>query len=210
MSSRIGWIFGVPFAILIFACPILEIGKIELFSRTDGVLTYDTNVEYTYLVLSLVAPSVLILVYFFKCNWDNISPTTAKSLLVVYLFASIGISIAYTVFTINELKGIPFGCPDNYHYETSKVQTACQARAANFISLWAFIFFLILNSILLILGVNPLDEDKLFARDSKRRKSKSATSTQPPLGGGSGPFSQIELGQQQQQMKEKEDIQVEK
>ncbi|CAB4433807.1 unnamed protein product [Rhizophagus irregularis] len=195
-------IFGIPFTILIFVCPILEIGKIELFSRTNGILIYDTNVEYTYLVLSLIAPSVLILVYFFKCHWDNVSPMTAKLLLVAYLFGCIGISIAYTVFTINELRGIPFGCPDSYHYALPQVQTACQARAANFVSMWAFVFFLILNVILLVFGMGPL-ESELFADIGKRKLPKSDTSTQP-RDSGSEPFSQIESGQQQQQKDEKE------
>ncbi|CAI2171298.1 4699_t:CDS:2 [Funneliformis geosporum] len=49
-------LFGVPFIILIFACPVFEILKLEYFNRTNEKLVYDTNVEYTYLVLSLIAP----------------------------------------------------------------------------------------------------------------------------------------------------------
>ncbi|RIA90449.1 hypothetical protein C1645_769921 [Glomus cerebriforme] len=200
--TSIGIILGIPFTLLIFACPILEIGKLELFKRTNGALTYDTNVEYTYLVLTLVAPSVLILVYFFKCNYENMTLRTKKVLLLLYPIPCIGISIAYTIFTINELKGIPFGCPNDYHYTAPQVQTACQARLANFVSMWAFIFFLIINIILVLFGISPLDEGKLFAGDGKQRLPKSAIVPEITLesnDGGGGPFSRIELDGQQRQ-----------
>lgn len=68
--------------------------------------------------------------------------------------------------------------------------------------MWAFMFFLILNVILLVFGISPL-ESELFTDDSKRKLPKSAISTQP-RDSGSGPFSQIELGQQQQQQQKDE------
>jgi hypothetical protein len=71
--------------------------------------------------------------------------------------------------------------------------------------MWAFIFFLIVNALLLFFGMSPL-ESELFAGNSKQRQSKSVTSTQPPLGSdsSSGPFSQVELGQQQQQLQQQQ------
>jgi hypothetical protein len=68
--------------------------------------------------------------------------------------------------------------------------------------MWAFVFFLILNIILLVFGMGPL-ESELFADIGKRKLPKSDTSTQP-RDSGSEPFSQIESGQQQQQKDEKE------
>ncbi|CAG8587720.1 5416_t:CDS:2 [Funneliformis caledonium] len=222
-SKLVNVLFGVPFIILIFACPIFEILKLEYFNRTN-VLIYDTNVEYTYLVLSLIAPSVLILIYVCKCNYaEYVSKTTIKIALLVFLLSWIGIASAYTVFTIHELGDIPFTCPKDFNYSAPQVQSACQIRAVNLVIMWTFAFFLIMNILSYFIGMNSLNEKsggKIVDRSipeiryyekevdiPQRFVSPKSTPPipsiiQPPLGtdskdGEQHQFSKIELGEQQ-------------
>jgi len=44
--------------------------------------------------------------------------------------------VLYTIFTKHEMGNIPFFCPEEFHYSSNLIRTACQVRAANLLLLW--------------------------------------------------------------------------
>ncbi|CAG8456198.1 5753_t:CDS:2 [Acaulospora morrowiae] len=130
-------ILDVTLILAMFLCPALGIAKIELFKESNGEIHFNNIIEHGYVIISLIMPCVVILIATGKCNWGiQTPPDRLRSLLIAWPIFWLGISIAYTVLTINEMGDIPFSCPSDYSYSSTTIRTACQVRAANLISMW--------------------------------------------------------------------------
>ncbi|EXX77692.1 hypothetical protein RirG_021510 [Rhizophagus irregularis DAOM 197198w] len=60
--------------------------------------------------------------------------------------------ILYTIFTKDEMGGIPFFCPVDYPYTSHLIRTACQVRAANLLIMWispAVALFLVIAALII-------------------------------------------------------------
>ncbi|CAG8456217.1 286_t:CDS:2 [Diversispora eburnea] len=169
-------IIGIPLVLLMFACPILEILKLDIFGKIDdeNIFLKSKILEYFYLGISFAIPSKLIITGIGH-HLKDLAKKLCEELFWVTFYWII-IAITYTLYTSNELGEIPFTCPPDYDYPSSDIKKACQIRSTNIICMWLFVVFAILWEFLEFVGVVTKVKDleeATFERNHENNNSES-------------------------------------